>query len=832
MADYASEQTLQDLLQVAQAMNVNLTKISSTLVKTNQSEEKKTSGSSGASSGVVDTLAGQFSKFVPVAKAVGVAFDLLGPAVSLVAKAFSGLFGILGSLASTVGNVLGILKDFALAAATGEMKLSQLADVMGDLASQVPLVGGVLKMLFDIGGMAIKRQEENLEIYRKLTAGGMALNADFETLRDTARLTGLTLSEYQAVMSDPKFGQALATMTGDVESGRLLFNKNMKSFMGEGSEFRKAIYGLGYTTQQAAGIMEVFMMGQGSITKKGLQDSRVVAEGATNLAQEMTFLSEVTGKRREQIEAELKEATEEANWKAFTAGLDPKAAANATTAVADALAKFGPDGAKAVKLAIQTGITTPVNEAGVRMNVASKGQFRQYLENAKNINESADQFQSGIDRGTLAAANGIKQMHDQLGVTNNIMVAQGKGIINGQMQNLANQRSQYKSDAEYLEAMSKLHAKTKDTAGNQAAQMGDLTQNLRDVGNVIDRIMGTLLGPFLKPMLAMSGKFEAVSLTFAHIIEPYVTRFGAAFKAFTDKFENIHSWDEFKTALLQFWDDTKKIFGPAVHELWESTKPILYSAIKELFDFLWQAIKGAVIPRWMRSDTDMEKAEDAAKKKQQQEETLQKINDNIIKLEKEKAALGDGFWDRQKKGILDNQINQQKQWKGRVEKDMGVTPSSQPAANQSSAEAPKVDQATNIRNWAYSMMIGATPDDASKVPASIKDDVLKIYNNPDANLKAQAASFKAAEAKKIADQKAAQEREAADKKAADAKAAAEKKDQKPADAPAASVQEPKQDPITALNTNIARLIAVNTRTAEATEKTATTLASNGNLFRK
>ena len=39
-------------------------------------------------------------------------------------------------------------------------------------------------------------------------------------------------------------------------------------------------------------------------------------------------MSTVTGKRRDQLEKELKEASEEANWKSFLAGLNPEDAEN------------------------------------------------------------------------------------------------------------------------------------------------------------------------------------------------------------------------------------------------------------------------------------------------------------------------------------------------------------------------------------------------------------------------------------------------------------------------------------------------------------------------
>jgi hypothetical protein len=838
MADYASEQTLQDLLQVAQAMNVNLIKISSTLVKTQQSEDKKTPGASGAKSDVVDTMTKQFGRFLPVAKAVSGAFELLAPIVSTVAKIFSGLFGMIGSLLSGIGNVVGILKDFALSAASGNMKMSDLVGVMGDLAAQVPIVGGVLSSLAGLAKIVMQRQEENLEMYRKLTSVGSEMGTGLLALRTMIQNTGLSFDEYIGIIREN--AQAFSTVGGTAQQGAEVFKKASIALLGQDSELRQQLFGLGFTARDVGETLATYIVTQGAMTKKDRENTTAIATGAAELGKQFAYLSEATGQQRELIEKDLKKQMEDIANRDFISSLQGAQKEQVNLMLATAKAQGGEKYEKYILNSLRTGIFTPLNDEGRKLVASTGGAIIKSAEASYKATFATYQDQETAriaitKRGNAAAAlsiEGQRNFQNRLGITAKIQDGLNQSILDNGLR-----EGKLRVDAagglqKWTDQQNAALAHGKESAKYDAERLANDQQNLRRFGQTIDNLISTLSGPFIGPIMSLSESFLGISQKFADLIKPKLEWFGTWFTGWTDKFTKINSWDEFKTTMKAFWEDTKKEFGPAIREMWNSIKPLLADVFSGIMDFIITALrKNSVIARFLFGKTDTEKSEE-------KQNDIDKLKAQIAKdqqlLDRAKASGGAGrgrgsvgpdYYQRE----LDRHKAELAKLQGPDANQPGIL--REPAKNNG-AEAPKVDQATNIRNWAYSMMIGATPDDASKVPASIKDDVLKIYNNPDANLKAQAESFKAAEAKKAADQKAAQEREAADKKSADAKAAAEKKEQKPADAPAASVQEPKQDPITALNTNIARLIAVNTRTAEATEKTATTLASNGNLFRK
>lgn len=826
----ATEQTLQELLSQTQQMNSNLAKLSAVLGKASSAAGSASKATKDAGSTVAGNLMGQSSKFLSLLGPAGKAFSILIPIVETIGKLFSGLADLIGGMFDRLGKVAGILGEFAMAASKGNMKLSEMVDVMGDLANQIPLVGGAFKTLFSLAKFAIQRQEETLDMFRKISSVGAGVGTSLETLRTQARSTGLTMDEYASVVS--KNGQLFVNSGGDITKGVANFSKGMNSLMGKDSQLSRTMFGLGYTTEQAADTLALYMTSQGTMNKRGLDDSKRVAEGAKDLALNITYLSEVTGKRKDQLEAEIKEAAEEANWKNFLSGLDPAEAEKANKIMMDAQAKGGKDLADAMKLAIRTGITTPVTEAGKKMYVSTQGASEDYLkagaEFNKNRKMSDAEINRQLDTGGRKMGLAAVQFAKDTGVAGAVLDAQGKSLQNQNLLNLGVREKSYKSDKESLDAKEALRVKNAAAAASDAAALAQQTQNLRQFGNIIDQIIGTLIGPFLKPIMSMTEAFQKVAIQAAQWIQPYMEKFANWLKPWVDKFTNIKSWEEFKTVMFAFWEDIKVKAGPLIKDVWEATKPVLFEAIKNLFGFLWDALKASVIPRWMRSDTESEKEED--KKKE-----LKALQERVEKEEKMLAqAKASGS---RATAMIENNLSRDKERLAKMEgtdtnKPKEATSNTETSSSNSKtkstgsvASAPKTDQATNIRNWAYSLMTGQAQE--GQVPASIKDQVMEAQKDP--GLKKLADDYNAQAAKKAADEKARLESEAKKTKEAEQK---KTETEKPETNVVTKAQESASTPESMLNTLVSQLIKVNSETAENTKKTASILASNGNLFRR
>ena len=143
MAGDASEQSLQELIAEAKNMSASLAKLSSILGKTAGAGAKASPSIDSAAKTINDMGAGM-SKVLPLMGPAGVAIKALTIAVEAVGKVFSMLGGLISGLFSGLSNVAGILGSFAMTISKGEMKVSDLVGVMGDLAAQVPIVGGAL----------------------------------------------------------------------------------------------------------------------------------------------------------------------------------------------------------------------------------------------------------------------------------------------------------------------------------------------------------------------------------------------------------------------------------------------------------------------------------------------------------------------------------------------------------------------------------------------------------------------------------------------------------------------------------------------------------------
>jgi hypothetical protein len=382
------------------------------------------------------------------------------------------------------------------------------------------------------------------------------------------------------------------------------------------------LFGLGYQAKDAGNLLGLYMSAQGTMNKRGLDDSARVSQGVQGLAEEMTYLSEITGKRREQIADELREATEEANWQAFTSSLSPEEAERASKAVAQGLAVAGKDGAEAVKLAIRTGITTPVGKVGTSLYMSTQGASQDWLKSISDIRAPVDQYNKNVASSTYKMGMAGNKLNDQLGVTGAILASQGQGFVNANVLNLGTRMKAYKSEAEYLAAMEQLRQKNKNAGASDASALAQQTQNLRKFGNVIDDIIGMLGAPLMGPITSLTNAFMDAVTKFAKWIQPRLEDFINWLTPWIKKFSNVKSWDDFKNLFSEFWNDTKakseKIWqeiktamGPLIKDVWESAKPVMFGAITKLFEFLWDAFKTAVIPRWMRSDTKAEKDKDA-----------------------------------------------------------------------------------------------------------------------------------------------------------------------------------------------------------------------------
>jgi hypothetical protein len=299
-----------------------------------------------------------------------------GPIDLRVAKAVWGkasqLIGTLGTAASTTA---GGLLDLANTARDGSAGLSE---VTGFFASKLPASLGIFGQALT---MAAGIAEKNLAVQQELSQSGATFGGSLTLMREAAGRSYLGLDQFAGVVK--KNSDIFATMGGNVENGVQSFAKIQKQLLAPGSETSAMLSAMGVSSQEAADLTASYMRSQGSMNKAQLQDQKAVAVAVTQYASELTLLSQITGKSREEIKAKMDAETQEAQFKAYLASLAPEEANKLRQGLQNSMAQGGQGAVDAFK-AMAMGFP-PMTEAG-QMYAATQ---RQGMETLKGYNDRA-----------------------------------------------------------------------------------------------------------------------------------------------------------------------------------------------------------------------------------------------------------------------------------------------------------------------------------------------------------------------------------------------------------------------------------------------------------
>jgi len=807
MADYASEQTLQELLAEAKAMNASLQKMASVLGRAPAGNGGAAAGGGGAAAGVASAAAGMAGLAKSISPA-SIALTALGGALSLVTKAFGVIGSIIGDLAGRLGNAVGAVVGFAKQMVDGTATLTSMVGMFGEMAKQIPLVGGALGGLISIIGMVTGRLEDSFKMYKDLANSGMTFSGSLIEMRTQVQNAGLSVSEFAGIA---KANSALfATMGGDVQKGGDLFLKSQQVLS---KELKAEFAGLGMNAAEASTFLASYMKSQGSMNKDSLRDHRANAQAALELAQNTQFLSEATGKQRDLIQKEIDEKIKEQNFEAYLSGLDAKEAALAREKYSYALQKHGKDTADMVMTGLMTGVVQPATAAQARQGAITNGATVDFAKTIVGAKGTTDEINRTFAGANAKLVDGTREAYKNMGTVNALGMATGKADIFGQGQLAEMNRQKGKTQQQMIDDEIAMRKKIKeklptgDAAGIGAAQMSLKEAGLK-LSSAIDSVIGSFSGPLVNA-LTKAAEFIGDN---ADTIKEYGEKFSNWLKPWVDKFTSVKSWDEFKTVMNDFWKEIKEKVGPILKDLWDSVKPVLSDAMTSLFDHVWDAFKTSVIPRWMRSDTDSEKEADRKKMVEQQIIAVQKSEAQVARA---KEALAKDPNNNRKKIDLDKAETVLANSKSRLTELGGTAP------------PPPPDQAKVARDWAYSIMTGQSKE--SDVPANIKDSVAAAKQDP--TLVKQAEDYKT----RVAQEAVVRLAKEVEAEQAARKAASQPPPTAPTPAPSAApkpAQESSTSAANVLNTQLATLVRASLETAEHTKKTASILASNGNALRR
>jgi hypothetical protein len=803
MADYASEQTLQELLAEAKAMNANLQKMASVLGRAPAGNGGAAAGGGGAAAGVASAAAGMAGLAKSISPA-SLALTALGGALSLVTKAFGVIGSIIGDLAGRLGNAVGAVVGFAKSMVDGTATLTSMVGMFGEMAKQIPLVGGALGGLISIVGMVVGRLEDSFKMYKDLANSGMTFSGSLIEMRTQVQNAGLSVSEFAGIAKAN--GELFATMGGNVQKGGDLFLKSQQVLS---NELKAEFAGLGMSAAEASTFLVSYMKSQGSMNKDSLRDSRANAQAALELAQNTQFLSEAVGKQRDMIQKEIDEKMKEQNFEAYLSGLDAKDAAIAREKYAYALQKSGKDTAAMVMTGLMTGVVQPATAAQARQAAITGGATVDFVESLVNAKGGPDELNRTFAGANAKLVDATRESYKNIGTVNALGMAQGKADMYGQGQLAEMNRQKGKTQQQMIDDEIAMRKKIKDKLPTgDAAGIGKAQMTLKEAGLKLSSAMDTIIGAFSGPLVNALSKAADFIGKHADKIEEYGNDFSEWLGKWVGDFSNVNNWEEFKVVMNGFWASIKEKVGPILKDLWDSVKPVLANAINGLFEMMWTGVKTALLPRLLRKDTDEEKAADIKKKIENLEKREADAREALEKNPNDAKA-------QRNLKMAESELSSQRFALKELQSGSSSTP------------APAPDQAKVARDWAFKLMTGRA--DEKNVPPEIKDQVATAKQDP--TLIKQADDYKARVAQEAAQEKARQEAAAQAAKNAPTPAPAATPTPAPSAAPKPA-QESSASAANVLNTQLATLVRASLETAEHTKKTASILASNGNALRR
>lgn len=581
----ATEQTLSELLAVAQASNVNMVK----LLKIAE-EIKKNTANMGTGGGIAGAAGGASAALSGLAKSAGplaVAMNLITVAGDTVAKLFSGLGSIIGHTIGIVTNVGGALVDFSIKAAEGTAKLSDLYAAFKDL----PLGLGMVASIFS---KIVAYSEKLLGTYQKLTNAGASFSGDLLAMRNSAARAQLNMEQFADVIN--KNSEFFSTMGGSVQSGIDKFVLASGELMGPASPYAKSILSLGVSAEEASGYLVSMMKSQGMMNKAGAADASKLAEYTASYITELDTLSKVTGKRKEQIDAEVQKAEADDAWQLFMDSLTPDESAKAKSMLAIAETYNGKAGVEQMKASLR-GLDTPVGKLATNLAVASGG----ISLNGESVRKALHDQSIGIEGASkittdsqLKTASAVGKLQKDIGT-----VGQAAGV-GAEYMNSASIATSRKLEAAGGDAQKMFKKAEEDRVkqlGGSAAQLALAQQNIKNFGNVITEVMTRLLGPISGSLITFgTSVIDAINIfirskEFQKAVDDVTTWFKTAFGelkvaygagGFSAAFKLVI--EKMVEGVQNIWDKVWPVIKPTVETVFTKLTDVLAPMFKKLFE--------------------------------------------------------------------------------------------------------------------------------------------------------------------------------------------------------------------------------------------------------
>jgi len=375
----ATEKTLREIL-------ASINRLNGTIVRGG--------GGSGGGGGTGGGGSGGPSSSIP-------AFNALNVVLGLVRGTFNFLSNVVAGLATAIGATTGLFVNIADEAIQGKLSLSSFYTNLENVASQIPIIGGLLGGVIGLFAKLAEMQEQELAAYRKLTEVGVNFGGTLTSIREAALRSYMSLDQFADLMS--KNSDTFTKLGGSVNQGAEAFaglsNKLISSQAGS------YLLALGYTAEQLNTGLATYISISGYRSAKELKNSDAMIAGSVAYLEQLDGLARLTGQARKEQEDQLKAAAKNAAWQAYMATLGPEEFKKATIGMANALAVGGKGAVDAFQSRIM-GIAP--DEAGQKF-IATSGKVGTLVEQSAEMVKDRTKSISDMNAKTADALKAAKE---------------------------------------------------------------------------------------------------------------------------------------------------------------------------------------------------------------------------------------------------------------------------------------------------------------------------------------------------------------------------------------------------------------------------------------
>jgi hypothetical protein len=204
----------------------------------------------------------------------------------------------ISGLSQMAGSVVGLSRELLVGGTN-----------FADFAQHVPIVGGALAGLVGV-------LDDQINSFRDMTQVGVDFGGSIFNLRRAATESGLSMENFQRVVSENS--QSLALLGGSAGDGARRF----RNISGElQRNFGPQLSRLGLTMEETADYTASYLEIQTRLGRAQRMSDQQLAQGSADYAMQLDRLARITGKRRDQIAEELEQQMNDNRIRALVASM-------------------------------------------------------------------------------------------------------------------------------------------------------------------------------------------------------------------------------------------------------------------------------------------------------------------------------------------------------------------------------------------------------------------------------------------------------------------------------------------------------------------------------